>query len=203
MQPSRALRKLTPYTRRKQWVLAAAGLCLAFPFFLQLSLMFSISPVGLVFVPLAAFWSILGIPIGIAGLGSLVLASMLPPRTRISVTGFILCGAAIVSSGSVSLGEEWVARQRAWNVEQGNHLVTALQRYHADHTRYPRTLDELRPKYLQHVPKWKHGFMRYRFIYWFDRYGRDPETPNLKFCSGWWTGVFYSWRTGMWEPQTM
>jgi len=39
-----------------------------------------------------------------------------------------------------------------WVAWRGRAIITALERYHAEHGRYPRSLDQLQPRYLRRIP---------------------------------------------------
>ncbi len=186
----------------RKTVIVALIAAACYPLIVQLYLLMSVSILGLLVVPLAAslsFLGLLGFLLGIA----LMVASMFIKKDRKSTSfrrGLILLGLGVYAGGIFPLGEAWVGRQRERNIEQGNRVVRAIEEYREKCHSFPATLEQLKPDYLASVPKWKHGFVEYRFIYWFD----DPgASPRLKFCSGAWTGVFYNWETKSWHPSSL
>jgi len=101
--------------------------------------------------------------------------------------------------GAVYVGMVWSEHQRAGNNQRGSVIGRAMVRYQRDNGHYPRKLGELRGKYLDSIPTWRHGFLPVPFIYWLDYDG----SPNLKYVPSPWTGVFYSFEDDRWYSSTL
>ena len=56
-------------------------------------------------------------------------------------------------------------------------IIAACEKFHSDNGRYPKTLDELVPRYLSYIPRAKYCFDYGEFRYW-----NHEEEPMLEWC---------------------
>jgi hypothetical protein len=68
--------------------------------------------------------------------------------------------------------------------ERAARLINAVEEFHADHNRYPYSLQQLVPKYVKVVPPVKLNLMSPYFLY-----SRDSERRGL----GWYEGKELYW----------
>jgi hypothetical protein len=116
-----------------------------------LSLPYAIALAALV-VFVDAFWLNQGVLAGLMGVGLLVV---IQPRTYLThvapvrrqrLRNLAIYGTAIM----LVFGLNWANNRLAWHRAEG--LIAAVKAYHATHQRYPRTLDDLVPAFVERIP---------------------------------------------------
>lgn len=70
--------------------------------------------------------------------------------TRVAIT-LILSTAGVWAVAYIG-GPTVEALALRWVAWRGGPIITALERYHEEHGRYPRWLDQLQPRYLRRMP---------------------------------------------------
>ena len=70
-------------------------------------------------------------------------------------------------------------------------VIAVVERFHADHGRYPESLDELVPAYLPSIP-------RAGFTWWSRWYGYDGLRPQLYFAAMFHGMFFYDFPSKQW-----
>ncbi|MCK5237581.1 MAG: hypothetical protein KAR06_11455 [Deltaproteobacteria bacterium] len=82
------------------------------------------------------------------------------------------------------------------NVETGNVIVTAIERYKKDNGAYPDKLDELRPEYLGSIPKAKFFMFGKRDIHYY--YRKGEQAYRLSFEEGFMNFVIFESEKKKW-----
>lgn len=163
------------------------------PCIMQLHLNFSISPIGILWPFLLVLFEVfflIGSLICLLWLGN---SKILPIRMGIAFMYF-----ALVLPIGVSLAERLVYHQQVYNDSVGTELAIAINQYIEEKGICPMSIEELETNYFMGEPLFKHGFTSRPFIYW-ERGGR----PNLKYCSGLWSGRFFDFKDMKWYTSTL
>jgi hypothetical protein len=73
-----------------------------------------------------------------------------------------------IAAPALTLGIVWENNAIQWNIAEANaqRIVKACDEYHAANGKYPHTLDELVPRYLDAVPRAKYCLDHGEFWYW-------------------------------------
>jgi len=187
--------------KRFWWRCAALGLALmiGFPLTMQLHLLISISPLGVLWPLLLPLIGLILIALAVAGGVYMAIAERRWPITKRHVASTLLplylLGCLVVG---IPAGEMLVAKQRTWNDRRGLDIVAAVRTHKDLHGRYPHSKSELVPELLRTWPRFQHGLLKVDFIYWM-----ESGKPELKYCSGLWTGRIYDFEAGEWSDDTL
>ncbi len=118
---------------------------------------------GLIALLVAAWAVVVGLP---RALGARKFAGF--RRRRAAVVGIYFASAVLVFSCN------WANNLHAQ--AQAERVIAAVEAYHADHRRYPGSLEDLVPKYLPAVPRAKYTLGFNEFVY-----RADPERATLQY----------------------
>ena len=140
---------------------------------------------SLVFDGLYSGQGILSVLAFVVGFGSQVLFALLACAQRRGGVGLQRLGAAGLYFVSIPVmllwiaGNNRIANDRAWEI------IAACRRFEHAHGAFPRTLDELVPDYLPHVPRAKYTFGHWgEFEYRAHRTLSTREQADLRALAG-------------------
>ena len=76
-----------------------------------------------------------------------------------------------VATPAVTLGIVLASTAIQWTIAEGNavQIINACEEFHAANGRYPKTLNELVPRYLKSIPRAKYCLISGEFVYSFDK----------------------------------